>query len=52
MLSNFYGPFRQAVGSKKLLKGDKKTCPDGFRNSTDSIREVAFDIKEGADIVM
>ena len=50
--SNFYGPFRQAVGSKKLLKGDKKTYQMDFRNSTDSIREVAFDIKEGADIVM
>ena len=28
--SSFYGPFRDAVGSKKLLKGDKKTLSNGF----------------------
>ena len=50
--SNFYGPFRDAVGSKKILKGDKKTYQMDFRNSTESLREVALDIKEGADIVM
>ena len=50
--SNFYGPFRDAVGSKKILKGDKKTYQMDFRNSTESLREVALDVKEGADIVM
>ena len=50
--SNFYGPFRQAVGSKKLLNSDKKTYQMDFKNSTESIREVALDIKEGADFVM
>ena len=50
--SNFYGPFRDAVGSKKILKGNKKTYQMDFRNSTESLREVALDIKEGADIVM
>jgi len=50
--SSFYGPFRDAVGSKKLLKGDKKTYQMDFRNSDESIREVALDIKEGADMVM
>ena len=50
--SNFYGPFRDAVGSKKILKGDKKTYQMDFRNSTESLREVALDIQEGADIVM
>ena len=50
--SNFYGPFRDAVGSKKILKGDKKTYQMDFRNSTEAIREVSLDIKEGADIVM
>jgi len=50
--SNFYGPFRDAVGSKKTLKGDKKTYQMDFKNSTEAFREVAIDIKEGADIVM
>ena len=50
--SNFYGPFRDAVGSKKNLKGDKKTYQMDFKNSTEAFREVALDIKEGADIVM
>ncbi len=50
--SNFYGPFRDAVGSKGILKGDKKTYQMDFRNSHEAIREVALDIKEGADMVM
>jgi len=50
--SNFYGPFRDAVGSKKLLKSDKKNYQMDFNNSDEAIREVALDIKEGADIVM
>jgi len=50
--SNFYGPFRDAVGSKKILKGDKKTYQMDFRNSSEALREVALDVKEGADIVM
>jgi porphobilinogen synthase len=50
--SNFYGPFRDAVGSRNLLKGDKKTYQMDFKNSTEALREVALDIKEGADIVM
>ena len=50
--SNFYGPFRDAVGSKKKLKGDKKTYQMDFRNSSEALREVALDIKEGADIIM
>ena len=50
--SNFYGPFRDAVGSKKSLKSDKKNYQMDFRNSSESIREVALDIKEGADLVM
>tara|TARA_B100000902_G_C27166034_1_gene841243 strand:- start:41 stop:1039 length:999 start_codon:yes stop_codon:yes gene_type:complete len=50
--SNFYGPFRNAVGSKNLLKGDKKTYQMDFRNYNEAIREVGFDIKEGADFVM
>src|SRR6056300_1014865 len=50
--SSFYGPFRDAVGSKGSLKGDKKTYQMDFRNSDEAIREIALDIKEGADIVM
>ncbi|WP_415304720.1 porphobilinogen synthase [Candidatus Pelagibacter sp. Uisw_090] len=50
--SSFYAPFRDAVGSKGLLKGDKKNYQMDFRNSDEAIREVALDIKEGADMVM
>jgi porphobilinogen synthase len=50
--SNFYGPFRDAVGSNKNLKGNKKNYQMDFRNSSEAFREVSLDIKEGADIVM
>tara|TARA_A100001015_G_scaffold242822_1_gene277545 strand:+ start:326 stop:1315 length:990 start_codon:yes stop_codon:yes gene_type:complete len=50
--SNFYGPFRDAVGSKVALKGDKKTYQMDFRNYDEALREVALDIKEGADMIM
>ena len=50
--SNFYGPFRDAVGSKKLLKSNKKNYQMDFKNSNEAIREVALDIKEGTDFVM
>ena len=50
--SNFYGPFRDAVGSKSKLKSDKKTYQMDYRNSSESFREVSLDIKEGADMVM
>ncbi len=50
--SNFYGPFRDAVGSKTKLKTDKKTYQMDYRNSFEIYREVGFDINEGADMVM
>ena len=50
--SNFYGPFRDAVGSKKSLRSDKKNYQMNYANSNESLREVALDIKEGADMVM
>ena len=50
--SSFYGPFRDAVGSKSKLKKDKKTYQMDYRNSLDSFREVGFDLIEGADMVM
>jgi len=50
--SAFYGPFRDAVGSGALLKGDKKTYQLNPANRAESLREVALDIAEGADMVM
>ena len=50
--SSFYGPFRDAVGSKGILKGNKKNYQMDFKNSDEALREVALDIKEGADFVM
>ena len=50
--SAFYGPFRDAVGSRGLLKGDKKGYQMDPTNSDEAMREVAMDIAEGADSVM
>ena len=50
--SSFYGPFRDAVGSKKTLKGNKKTYQMDYSNLNEALREVSIDIKEGADMVM
>ena len=50
--SAFYGPFRDAVGSSGLLKGDKKTYQMNPANSDEAIRLVARDLAEGADMVM
>jgi len=50
--SSFYGPFREAVGSNKSLKGDKKTYQMDFNNNLEALREITLDIKEGADMVM
>ena len=50
--SHFYGPFRDAVGSKKSLKSNKKDYQMDFKNSLEAIREVAMDLNEGADFVM
>jgi porphobilinogen synthase len=50
--SAFYGPFRDAVGSGGLLKGDKKSYQMDPANAEEALREVAFDIAEGADSVM
>ena len=50
--SSFYGPFRDAIGSNKSLKSDKKSYQMDFKNSDEALREVALDIKEGADLVM
>ena len=50
--SNFYGPFRDALGTKSILKGNKKTYQMDFKNSKESLSEVALDIKEGADFII
>ena len=50
--SSFYGPFRDAVGSNKSLKGDKKTYQMDYKNYNEALREVSLDIKEGADMII
>jgi porphobilinogen synthase len=50
--SAFYGPFRDAIGTKATLVGDKRTYQMDPANSDEALREVAQDIDEGADIVM
>jgi porphobilinogen synthase len=50
--SGFYGPFRDAVGSGGLLKGDKRTYQMDPGNTNEALREVAMDLAEGADMVM
>ena len=50
--SAFYGPFRDAVGSRGLLKGDKRSYQMDPGNAEEALREVALDIAEGADSVM
>ena len=50
--SAFYGPYRDAVGSSTLLRGDKKTYQMDYANSDEALKEVAMDLSEGADAVM
>jgi len=50
--SGFYGPFRDAVGSKSALKGDKRNYQMDPANTDEALREVALDVAEGADLVM
>ena len=50
--SALYGPFRDAVGSGGLLKGDKRTYQMDPANAEEALREVAADLAEGADSVM
>jgi porphobilinogen synthase len=50
--SAFYGPFREAVGSGKVLKGDKRTYQMNPANTDEALREIAADLAEGADMIM
>ena len=52
MRPRFYGPFRDAVGSAGILKGDKRTYQMDPANTDEALREVALDLAEGADMVM
>lgn len=50
--SAFYGPYREAIGTKGLLQGDKKTYYIDHANTDEAVRETEQDIAEGADMVM
>jgi len=50
--SGYYGPYREAIGTAGLLKGDKRTYYIDPANSTEAVREAALDVEEGADMLM
>lgn len=50
--SAFYGPFRDAIGTSKTLRGDKRTYQMDPANSDEALREVGLDLEQGADMVM
>ncbi len=50
--SAFYGPYREAVGTDKMLKGDKRTYFMDPANSNEAIQEAILDFNEGADMLM
>jgi len=50
--SVFYGPFRDALSTRGLLKGDKRTYQMDPANADEALREISLDIEEGADMVM
>ncbi|MCV9943397.1 MULTISPECIES: porphobilinogen synthase [unclassified Rhizobium] len=50
--SAFYGPYREAISTGGLLKGDKKTYYIDPANGTEAIRDAALDVEEGADMLM
>ena len=50
--SAFYGPYRDAIGTKGLLKGDKNTYYLDHANTDEAMREIAQDLEEGADMIM
>lgn len=50
--SAFYGPFRDAIGTNKTLRGDKRTYQMDPANSDEALREVALDLEQGADMIM
>jgi len=50
--SAFYGPFRDAIGTSKTLRGDKRTYQMDPANTDEALREVELDLEQGADMVM
>lgn len=50
--SAFYGPFRDAIGTSKTLRGDKRAYQMDPANTDEALREVALDLEQGADMVM
>ena len=50
--SSFYGPYREAIGTQGLLKGDKRTYYIDPGNTDEAVREAALDVEEGADMLM
>ncbi|MET3600428.1 porphobilinogen synthase [Martelella mangrovi] len=50
--SGFYGPYREAISTKGLLKGDKATYYIDTANGTEALRDAALDVEEGADMLM
>ena len=50
--SAFYGPFRDAIGTSKTLRGDKRTYQMDPANTDEALREVQLDLEQGADMVM
>ncbi len=50
--SGFYGPYREAVGTDQMLKGDKRTYFMDPANSDEALHEAQLDIEEGADMIM
>lgn len=50
--SSFYGPYREAIGTQGLLKGDKRTYYIDPANTDEAVREAALDVEEGADMLM
>lgn len=50
--SAFYGPFRDAIGTNKTLRGDKRAYQMDPANTDEALREVALDLEQGADMVM
>ncbi|TNB47799.1 porphobilinogen synthase [Martelella lutilitoris] len=50
--SGFYGPYREAIATKGLLKGDKASYYVDTANGTEALRDAALDVEEGADMLM
>ncbi len=50
--SSFYGPYREAIGTQGLLKGDKRSYYIDPANTDEAVRDAALDVEEGADMLL